>query len=505
TGYRYLGMLKAPNSDEDDLFGSVIVPGDDAIYVASTRESSSATGVQGDTTLNDAANSGAVFRLVPEFNTPVSETTYIRPDTRRSRFGHRIVADGDTLVAGSLSKTVAIYRERAGQWSLEHEIRRGGLEPTLWGFHGLDVHGDAIAIGDISDSSSQFGVDPDGEPNDLRGGSGAVYIWERGDTGWSQTHYIKAENVFEGAKFGWNVILGDEALAIGAEQDKRPGIGASPYGRDFSNSMEQSPTGAVYLYRRDGDTWVPDTYIKPEDRTGLGSPDVRLSSKLGTVMDMENDDRLAIGIPIRTSDTSGDVYIYARGVSGWTLQQTLEPPADLFPLVRNFGARVSFDPSGRRLVVTASGVLNHLLIIVYEEIAGQWVVASSFDTERRIEPSPWFTNRTVVLSGEYLLVGDASDSSAASGINGDQDDTSVEEAGAAYLYRRVNGQWQLDSYHKAPFPGEGDRFGDHVDLFGRRLFISAPSQGGEAFGINPEWPPIHQVYDRVGAVYVRTF
>src|SRR4051812_17326088 len=72
----------------------------------------------------------------------------------------------------------------------------------------------------------------------------------------------------------------------------------------------------------------------------------------------------------------------------------------------------------------------------------------------------------VALSGDgnTLAVGAPSESSAAKGINGNQNDTSLYGAGAVYVFVRTGGQWVQQAYIKASNPGQGDKFGYMVSL-----------------------------------------
>src|SRR6202166_1125841 len=63
----------------------------------------------------------------------------------------------------------------------------------------------------------------------------------------------------------------------------------------------------------------------------------------------------------------------------------------------------------------------------------------------------------VALSGDgtTLAVGAPYESSAAKGINGNQDDHSLYSAGAVYVFIRRNNAWSQQAYIKASNPGQG--------------------------------------------------
>jgi photosystem II stability/assembly factor-like uncharacterized protein len=76
--------------------------------------------------------------------------------------------------------------------------------------------------------------------------SGAVYLFTRSGSTWSQQAYIKASNTGESDNFGRSVALSSDGntLAVGAfgEDSSTTGIG----GNQADNSAFDS--GAVYLY-----------------------------------------------------------------------------------------------------------------------------------------------------------------------------------------------------------------------------------------------------------------
>ena len=96
----------------------------------------------------------------------------------------------------------------------------------------------------------------------------------------------------------------------------------------------------------------------------------------------------------------------------------------------------------------------------------------------------------VSLDGDTLAVGAALEDSCATGINGDQTNSSCFDAGAVYVYTRTAGVWTQQAYVKASNTnlgnviGLGDIFGLNVALNGNTLIVAAPGEGSCATGIN---------------------
>ncbi|MEI8611222.1 hypothetical protein P4S70_20990 [Enterovibrio sp. Hal110] len=104
--------------------------------------------------------------------------------------------------------------------------------------------------------------------------------------------------------------------------------------------------------------------------------------------------------------------------------------------------------------------------------------------------------------GKTLAVGAINESSNASGINGDEADNSSANAGAVYVYRRLNGTWSKQAYIKPLTIDSGDNFGKSVSLSadGNTLSVTAPSEDSSTSSINSD--ALNNSGDRNGAVYV---
>ncbi|ACY13233.1 FG-GAP repeat protein [Haliangium ochraceum] len=91
---------------------------------------------------------------------------------------------------------------------------------------------------------------------------------------------------------------------------------------------------------------------------------------------------------------------------------------------------------------------------------------------------------SLALSGDSLAVGTIYESSAATGINGDQADESAATSGAVYVFRRTGTDWQQEAYIKASNTATYDYFGNSVALWGNRLAVGAYGEDSAAMGID---------------------
>ena len=90
------------------------------------------------------------------------------------------------------------------------------------------------------------------------------------------------------------------------------------------------------------------------------------------------------------------------------------------------------------------------------------------------------------LDGTTLAVGAHFENGGSSGINGDQRDTSAQDAGAAYVYSRRGTTWTPRAYVKASNASLRAEFGTSVALNddGTVLAVGAPREASGAMGIN---------------------
>ena len=105
------------------------------------------------------------------------------------------------------------------------------------------------------------------------------------------------------------------------------------------------------------------------------------------------------------------------------------------------------------------------------------------------------------FSGDTLAVS-GFDDSAATGIDGDQSDSSVAGAGAVYVFTRTAGVWSQQAYIKASNAAADIFFGTSIALSGDTLAVSTPWEDSAATGINGDESNTNA--DGSGAVYVFT-
>ena len=87
---------------------------------------------------------------------------------------------------------------------------------------------------------------------------------------------------------------------------------------------------------------------------------------------------------------------------------------------------------------------------------------------------------SVALSGDTMAVGSNAETSNATGVNGNQADTSVSSAGAAYVFRRAAGLWIQEAYVKPSNTQPNGDFGGSVSLGLDTLVVGSTGESSNA-------------------------
>ena len=95
-----------------------------------------------------------------------------------------------------------------------------------------------------------------------------------------------------------------------------------------------------------------------------------------------------------------------------------------------------------------------------------------------------YFGRSVAVSNDIVVVGAPDESSAATGVNGDQNDNSAYWSGAAYVFVRDGTTWTQQAYLKASNTDAYDHFGNSVAVSNDTIMVGAYSEDSAATGVN---------------------
>ncbi len=463
------GYIKPSNPNERAQFGDVVALSGDGttLAVGARAESSAAAGINGNQTGASAPNSGAVYVFARQGDRWLQQA-YLKasnPDIN-DQFGGLVAlsADGNTLAVSAYfedsraigvdgdqadnsmeqSGAVYVFARTGASWSQQAYLKASNTGETeegdQFGFSlALSDDGNTLAAGAISEDSADARIN--GNQADNRASSaGAVYVFVRAGTRWSQQAYIKSSSP-NGADandlFGYSVGLSADGNTLAVGSYDEAGSSNVINGPEDNNAPG---TGAVLVFARSGTTWSRQAYLKASTQDPADS--------LGAWVAISDDgNTVAAGAPDEDSLTTG-INTVETGHSGRI--GTLD---DI-----SVGAAYVFVRSG-----------------------ATWSQQASFKASNSgIED--WFGVR-LALSGDgnTMAVSAPNEDGGAKGINGRQDDNSAGEAGALYLFTRAGTTWTFQSYVKGSNTEAFDEFGSGVALSRNgTLAVGARSEDGGA-------------------------
>lgn len=392
-------------------------------------------------------------------------------------------ADGSTMAAYTSTDVLVFSHEGDGQWQQQAELTHAmSGNSSAYGLAlALSDNGNTLAISHYGEHSAASGIgglqtysncnDGDAE-NDVNclDNSGAVFVYSRDSGGsWSEQAYIKADAPDEKGNFG-------RSIALDASGDVLA-VGASGYGNNR--------VGAVYLFNRTDNDWSQTDII-------IGQNNVR---QLGYSVALSADGtRLAAA---ESPNVSSSVYVFALQTGNWVEQQKFSPPA--VGITGDFGTALALSDDGNTLAIadhTEKCVISHIdnpaadSCAINESYAGAvhiYQYNSDWERQAYIKPSNMdggdYFGQGVSLSadGNLLAVGAPREAGNGYGFEADPNNNDNYRAGAAYLFKREQGQWQQSAYLKAPNNEPDDQFGFSVALSadGSLLMVGARGEDGD--------------------------
>jgi len=253
----------------DARFGTEVAIDGDVLAVSASGE---------DTTVE---NAGAVY--VFEQSAGVwTEVVRLSPGAEPfTTFGSAVEIKGDTMMVGAWGDTAAgqqyagrvyVYERIAGVWTHVDTLETDN--PMFDDNFGaaISIDGDTAIIGAID-------VDHGGVTN-----AGAVYVFEKGPSGWEQTARLVSPNPINESLFGGSLALDGDTAVIGSED-----------------------ADAVHIFERSAGAWQ-----LVEELTGSGD--------FGVDVDIDGD-TILIG-----SYLNNTVHIYRKAAGAWQFDTNMTSP-----------------------------------------------------------------------------------------------------------------------------------------------------------------------------------
>jgi len=239
--------------------------------------------------LDGGTNYGAAYVFTRSGSTWSQQTKLTASDAATDdEFGWSVsisASDGNTAIVSSPKEDTGatsagsayIFTRSGSTWSQQAKIQasnRGSNDLFGYGINGVSISGDGdtVIVGAVNEDTN--GTD-----------AGAVYVFTRSGTTWSQQAMIKASDAASSDKFG-------SAVSISEDGDTSV-VGAS----------NESGTGAAYIFTRSGTSWTQVNKIQASNAQSgdeFGSA-ISISNKSVIVGAYQED---------TTATNSGSAYIF---------------------------------------------------------------------------------------------------------------------------------------------------------------------------------------------------
>jgi len=443
--------VKASNTRTLADFGNSVSISGDTVVVGSPGEKSNATGVNGDQSDTSANGAGAAYVFV-RTGVTWTQQAYLKASntTAGARFATAVAISGDTIVVGAYSEHSSAFEAGAAYvfvrsgtaWSQQAFLKASN--PILLASFGwaVAISGDTIVVGAYRERTDATGVNGVVGPSVIAD-NGAAYIFARSGSTWTQQAYLKASFPTEN-QFGFSVGVSGDTVVVGAVHDNSnaTGVNGDPANQSAANS------GAAYVYVRNGATWTQQAYLKASN-TDAGDEfgySVAISGDT-IVAGARLEDSNATGVGGNQADNSatgsGAAYVFARNGTTWSQQAYLK--------ASNAGTGDGFGQSvaiyGDTIVVTATSEDSNATGVDGDQSnnsvqsAGATYVftrtGSTWTQQSYLKASNTGSDNfggSVAISGDTIVASTINEASNATGINGNQADNSLTEAGAAYIF-----------------------------------------------------------------------
>ena len=292
--------------------------------------------------------------------------------------------------------------------------------------------------------------------------SGAVYVFKKDSNGdWYQDAYLKPTNTGgkdsnsgeNGDYFGYSVAVYDNTIVVGAiredsNQTEITNIDGSDVGSGYCQNGNEDDcsddygydSGAVYVFRKDGDNWVQDAYLKASNADSKDYFGYSVAVYNDTiVVGAYYEDAKKTSIT-NTDDTassnngaknSGAVYVFKKKSNGDWYQDAYLKPSNA-ARYDNFGKSVA--------------------------IYGDMIVVGAIGED---------SDQTTITNTDGHPIKDYDN-------NTDESNDNASGSGAVYVFKEdSNGNWVQDAYLKTSNTDSNDYFGNSVAIYEDTIVVGA--------------------------------
>ncbi len=426
-------------------------------------------------------------------------------------------------VSGSLSSAVGYFKASNSSGRNNPQVFSDNVGDRFGSSVSISADGETMAVAAPFEDSSATGVNGN-QNNDTARFSGAVYVFKRANNIWQQQAYIKASNTQADDLFGDAISLSADGLTLAVGAPAESSASATVEGTQSNNDSPMS--GAVYIFVSSNGSWQQESYIKAnslsvDDKFG-GAVSLSANGDL-LVVGAIGEDSAATGVngnqEDNTSASSGAVYVFSRENKRW--QQDAYLKASNTGEGDYFGDAVSVSGDGNTLAVGARredsasfGINGNQTnnssnlsgaVYVFSRIGDSWQQQAYVKASNTGNGDMFGSSVALSETGNTLVVAAPTENSAATGVNGRQNDNSLGNAGAAYVFTRVDNNWRQQAYLKSSNTSVADGFGSNISISAdaQTVAVSAYREASSAIGINGN--QADNFSPGAGAVYLFVF
>ncbi|MBI2924978.1 MAG: HYR domain-containing protein, partial [Verrucomicrobia bacterium] len=209
-----------------------------------------AVGANGARGTGGAFEAGAAYVFVRNGTTWTEQQKLTASDPAEDdEFGFSVAISGDTVLVGAFdddetgvnSGSCYVFVRNGATWTQQQKLT--GSDTTIGNSFGRSVaiNGNRAAIGAENHNVAGFS-------------SGAVYVFDRIGTTWSQGQKLSPSNAKPNAHFGFSLDLDSDTLVIGADRHSY-----------FVNDSVIENAGTAYVFDRSGSTWSQQQQLTASD------------------------------------------------------------------------------------------------------------------------------------------------------------------------------------------------------------------------------------------------
>lgn len=317
--------VKASNTAASQRFGASVALNSGRLAVGAPGETSCATGINGNQTNTDCNSggmplaAGAVY-LFTQTGGAWNQEAYVKASNTGigDGFGSAVVLNGETLAVAATGESscalgingnqadnsctgagaVYVFTRSTGGWSQQTYVKASNTDALdEFGFS-LALANETLAVGARNEASCGTGLTADQADNACPS-AGAVYVFTRTASIWSQQAYLKGSNTATGDGLGSSVALSLDTLAVGAPREPSCATGVNGSQTD----RRCTGAGAVYVFERNAAAWSEQAYVKASN-TRVPQPRFHPSDEFGFSVALTAD-TLAVGAHQENSCATG--------------------------------------------------------------------------------------------------------------------------------------------------------------------------------------------------------